>query len=69
MDKVLKQYTAFTVGNLGFLKCEQMPFGLCNSPATSQRLMQNCLGDLNLMCCLIYLDDVIFFSKTKEDHL
>ena len=48
MDEVSKQYTVFTVGNLGFLECEQMPFGLCNAPATFQRLMQNCLGKLNL---------------------
>ena len=34
MDKVSKQYTAFTVGNLGFFKCDRMPFGLCNAPAT-----------------------------------
>ena len=46
-----------------------MPFGLCNVPATFQRLMWNCLGKLNLMYCLIYLDDVIVFSKTKEEHL
>ena len=31
--------------------------------------MQNCLGELNLMYCLIYLDDMIVFSKTKEEHL
>ena len=46
-----------------------MPFGLCNTPATFQRLMQNCLDELNLMYCLIYLDDVIVFSKTVEEHL
>ena len=34
MDKSSKQYTAFTVGNLGFFKCDHMPFGLCNVPAT-----------------------------------
>ena len=69
MDKVSKQYTTLTVGNLGFFKCEHMPFGLCNAPATFQSLMQNCLGELNLMYCLIYLDDVIIFSKTEEEHL
>ena len=36
MDKASKQYTAFTMGNLGFFKCDRMPFGLCNAPATSQ---------------------------------
>ena len=36
MDKALKQYTTFTVGNLGFFECNRMPFGLCNSPATFQ---------------------------------
>ena len=46
-----------------------MPFGLCNAPATFQRLMQNCLGKLNLIYCLIYLDDIIFFSWTVEEHL
>ena len=69
MDEASKQYTAFTVGNLGFLKCECMPFRLCNAPATLQRLMQNCLGELNLTYCLIYLDNVIAFSKTEEEHL
>ena len=39
MDKALKQYTAFTAGNLEFLECEHMPFGLCNAPVEFQRLM------------------------------
>ena len=69
MDETSKQYTAFTVGSLGFFECERMPFGLCNTPATFQRLMQNCLGELNLTYCLIYLDDVITFSNDKDDHL
>ena len=68
MDKVSKQYMAFTVGNLRFFKCEHMPFGLCNAPATFQRLMQNCLGELNLTYCLIYLDDMIVLSNSKEEH-
>ena len=70
MDEASKQYTAFTVGNLGgFFKCEHMSFGLCNAPATFQRLMENCLGELNLTYCLIYLDNVIVFSKMEEEHL
>ena len=46
-----------------------MPFGLCNAPPTFQRLMQNCLGELNLTYCLIYLDDMIVFSYTPDEHL
>ena len=69
MDKASKQYTAFTMGSLGFFECECMPFGLCNAPATFQRLMQNCLGELNLTYCLIYLDNVITFSTDVDDHL
>ena len=69
MDETSKQYTVFTVELLGFFECECMPFGLCNTPATFQRLMQNCLGELNLTYCLIYLDDVITFSNDEDDHL
>ena len=69
MDEESKQYTAFTLGSMGLYECESMPFGLCNAPPTFQRLMQNCLGKLNLTYCLIYLDDVIVFSKTPEEHL
>ena len=46
-----------------------MPYGLCNALPTFQRLMQNCLGELNLTYALIYLDDVIVFSRTEEEHL
>ena len=69
MDEESKQYTAFTLGSMGLYKCERMPFGLCNTPPTFQRLMQNCLGKLNLTYCLIYLDDVIVFSDMPEEHL
>ena len=69
MDEASKQYTAFTVGSLGFFECEHMPFGLCNMPMIFQRLMQNCLGELNLTYCLIYLNDVITLSTNEDDHL
>ena len=69
MDEESKQYTAFTLGSMGLYECESMPFGLCNAPPTFQRLMQNCLGELNLTYCLIYLDDVIVFSQTEKGHL
>ena len=44
INKASKQYTAYTVENLGFIECKHMPFGLCNAPVTFQRLMQNCPG-------------------------
>ena len=69
MGESSKQYTAFTVDNLGFFECNHMPFGLCNAPATFQWLMQNCLGELNLIYCLIYLDDIVIFLHTAEEHL
>ena len=69
MDKESKQYTAFTLGSMGLYECESMPFGLCNALPTFQRLMQNCLGELNVTYCLIYLDDVIVFSEMPEEHL
>ena len=64
-----QQYTAFTVGNLGFYEFTHMPFGLCNAPATFQCLMQNTLGELNLTYCVIYLGDMIVFGLTEEEHL
>ena len=69
MDEASKKYTTFTVGNLGFFECDRMPFRLCNVPATFQWLMQNCMGELNFIYCLIYLDDLIVFLQTAEKHL
>ena len=48
MAEECKAFTAFTCGPLGFYECETMPFGATNAPATFQRLMHNCLGDLNM---------------------
>ena len=64
-----QQYTTFTLGNLGFYEFTHMPFGLCIAPATFQCLMQNTLGELNLTYCIIYLDDVIVFGCSEEEHL
>ena len=46
-----------------------MPFGLTNVPATFQQLMETCLEDLNLHWCIIYLDDIVIFSKDPTSHL
>ena len=69
MAKDSQQYTAFTVRSMGVYEFLGMPYGLCNGPATFQRLMQNCLGELNLTYALIYLDNVIVFSQTEVEHL
>ena len=44
-------------------------WGLCNAPATFQRLMEKCMGEMNLRDCLIYLDDIVAFSSGFEEHL
>ena len=46
-----------------------MPLGLCNVPVTFQRLMQNCLSELNLIYCLTYLGNIIIFLQKAEEHL
>ena len=69
MDKENKPLTTFTVGPLGFYKSNRMPFGLTNTPVTFQQLMETCLMDLNLSWCIIYLDDIIIFSKDPASHL
>ena len=69
MAEECKAYTAFTCGPLGFYECDTMPFGATNAPATFQRLMHDCLSDLNMNWCIVYLDDIIIFSDTKEEHL
>ena len=69
MEQSSKQYTAFTIGTLGFFQCKHMPLSLCNIPATFQHLMTNCLGELNYSTCLLYLDDVVIYSSTQEEHI
>ena len=69
MEEESKPLTAFTVSPLGFYKCERMPFGLTYASATFQRLMEKCLGKLHLSWCIIYLDDIIVFSDSPNEHL
>lgn len=60
--------TAFTTP-FGLYEYLRMPFGLCNAPATFQRLMQATMSDLVFQIVLIYLDDLLVFSSTFQDHI
>jgi hypothetical protein len=45
-----------------------MPFGLTNAPATFQRLINNILREYLETTCLVYLDNILIFSETLEQH-
>ena len=64
-----KAKTAFRTSSGQLFEFNQVPFGLCNTPATFSRLMDRVLADLHWETCLFYLDDIIVFSFTWEEHL
>ena len=68
MDPKDADKTAF-VTRRSIFRWKVMPFGICNAPATFQRLMDIVLSGLNFEICLVYLDDVIIFASTPEQHL
>lgn len=68
MDPADTEKTAFTTP-FGLYEFTRLPFGLCNGPASFQCLMERCLGDQNMETVLIYLDDIVVFSKVIESHL
>ena len=63
-----KEKSAFITQN-GLFEFNVMPFGLTNAPATFQRAMDVLLSGLTWKFCLVYLDDIVIFSKTFEQHL
>ncbi len=62
-----KEKTAI-ISPLGFYQFERMPQGITGAPATFQRLMEAVVGDMNLLQVLVYLDDLIVFGRTLEEH-
>ncbi|PIK62875.1 Retrovirus-related Pol polyprotein from transposon [Apostichopus japonicus] len=67
MENVDKVKTAFSMGT-GLYEFNVMPFGLCNAPGTFQRLMEQVLRGLHWRTCLIYIDDIIIYARTLEEH-
>ena len=68
LDETSKQFTAF-ITQSGLYEFQVMPFGLCNAPSTFQRLMEHVLRGLQWQICLMYLDDIIIYSKSFPEHL
>ena len=62
-----KPKTAFVVSGMGKFEFNRVPFGLVQAPAYFQRLINEVLTDCNF--AMGYLDDIIIFSKTEEEHL
>ena len=60
--------TAFNTP-LGHFQWRVMPFGLCNAPATFQNAMNNLFGHRIGQYVLVYMDDILVYSKTREEHL
>lgn len=67
VEEADKPKTAF-VCPLGFWEFNRMPQGVTNAPSTFQRLMEKCMGDMHLKDVLVFIDDLIVFSKTLEEH-
>jgi hypothetical protein len=63
------QKTAFAAPSGGLYEYTTMPFGLCNAPGTFERLMERVLNKLQWSIAVLYLDDIIVFGRTWEEHM
>lgn len=67
MNPTSKKYTAFSTPD-GHFHFNRMPFGLKNAPSTFQRMMDTALRGLIGKHCFVYLDDIIIFGSTIQEH-
>lgn len=67
LDEEAIPKTAF-VCHKGLFEFVVMPFGLCNAPSTYQRAMQELLAGLIWQKCLVFVDDVLVFGRSWEEH-
>jgi len=63
-----RKKTAFSINNEKYEFC-RLPFRLKNAPSIFQRAIDDVLRDVIGKICYVYIDDVIIFSETKEDHI
>ena len=63
-----REKTAF-ITNHGLYEFKVMPFGLCNAPATFERLMERVLSGLQWQTCLLYIDDIIVYGDDFQSSL
>ena len=68
MTEESRHLTAF-VTPWGLHEWLRIPFGLKNAPAVYQRYMESCLDEMNNQICMVYMDDVLIYSATFEDHV
>ena len=68
LDEEASQKSTFVVRN-GLYRWKCMPFGLCNAPATFERLMEKVMAGLQWDILLIYLDDIIVFGKSVTEMI
>ncbi|UYV84620.1 hypothetical protein LAZ67_X002854, partial [Cordylochernes scorpioides] len=68
VDEHDREKTAFITPD-GLYEFRVMPFGLCNAPATFERMMDTVLKGLKWNICLCYLDDIVVYGPSFEEHL
>jgi hypothetical protein len=56
------------ITNRGLYEPLVMGFGLCNAPATFQRMMNDLFRDMINVCVVVYLDDIMIYSQNRKEH-